>query len=151
MHISRRSQRAFLSMLSMLFIIYHAVKQQEEVIFQQQVSLYQQNRTMPIARTMNTTSTVEVKAEMCGWGNDPLLLGLDAKHQGSHDTRTTSGQCRHELVEWTMPNITLRIYNPAAKQAQVNPTVQAHVNPANKAQVNPANTAQVNPAIQAQV
>jgi hypothetical protein len=149
MHVSRRSQRAILSMLSMLLIIYHAVKQQEKVMFQQKVSLYQQNRTMvpPIVKTMpiNTMTVVKagmtvkasltVKGKICRSGDTPLLLGGgNLLGQGSHsNAQTTPGQCRDETVEWTMPNITMRIYNPAAKGEWTMPNITMRVyNPAAK-------------------
>ena len=95
-------------MLSMLLIIYYAVKQQKAVMFQQQVSLYGHNRTMPIDRTMPITMTVKAdmtdQADMADQievfrsiklgrypfstgGRGGNLLGLDEKgHQGSHST-----------------------------------------------------------------
>jgi hypothetical protein len=141
MHISRRSQRGILSMLFPFIIIYHAVKKQEKVMFQQQGGLYQQNRTMVLhtivtAQTMPITMTVKV--EIGGLGDIPFLqgggnlLGLDEKQklQGSYSidaARTTPGQTVQwtmptaalatpgQTVAWTMPNITFRIYNPAMK------------------------------------
>jgi hypothetical protein len=70
----------------MLLIIYHAMKQQEEVMLQRKVSLYQQNRTMvPIARRTttpilimtDTTADMTVKAEYADWAisRPSLLLG----------------------------------------------------------------------------
>lgn len=59
---SRRSQRAFLSMLLILGIIHHAVEQQIEVMLQQRVS--QQNSTVPVIRVFDDV---------------PLLLGVEEK------------------------------------------------------------------------
>jgi hypothetical protein len=102
-HISRRSQRAFvqafLSMLLILGIIYHGVKHQEEVMLQQLVS--QQNRTLSFV-----TNKMEIPVR--GLGNIPFQLGVDEKRKGIiHSTRTTPG---HEMIQLTFPNITLRIY-----------------------------------------
>jgi hypothetical protein len=104
-HISRRSQRAFLSMLLILGIIYHGVKQQERVMLQQIVS--QQNRTLSFVIN-------KVDIPVSGLGNIAFRLDVaDEKRQGiSHSTRITPG---HEMIQLTFPNITLRIY-PAKQE-----------------------------------
>jgi hypothetical protein len=103
-HISRRSQRALLSALLILGIIYHAVKQQEGVMLRQ-LAECQQNRTT------TTFVTDKVDLPVCGLGNIPFQFGgvTDEKRQEGHSTArtTTSG---HDMIQWTFPNITLRIY-----------------------------------------
>jgi hypothetical protein len=91
-------------MFLILGIIYHALKQQEGVMLQQ-LADSQQNRT--------TMTFVKEKVDLrpvCGMGNIPFQfgVGVDEKCREGHSTRTTTSG--HEMIQWTFPNITLRIY-----------------------------------------
>jgi hypothetical protein len=98
--ISRRSQRAFLSLLFILGILRHAVEQQKGLLQQQ---FNQQNITKPI---------VTDKVNVHGLGNARFLLPVDEKRQGGHCTPTTLGRTNTISFNVTSPTKAKLVFHP---------------------------------------